>query len=101
MPPKERSILTPEQEELQSRLAAARRAAGVSQEELAEKVGVSRQTLASVEKGRVAATNSLLAGIVVALVAVGAAVIIFDLLKIKGLDDLAERLFGKSTQKGG
>jgi DNA-binding XRE family transcriptional regulator len=101
MAPKERNVLTPDQLELQGRLAAARRAAGVSQEDMAEKVGVSRQTLASIEKGRVAATNSLIAGIIVALVALGAAVIVFDFLKIKGLDDLAERLFGKPTQRGG
>jgi transcriptional regulator with XRE-family HTH domain len=102
MPPKERSTLTPEQQELQNKLAAARRAAGVSQEDLAEKVGVSRQTLASVEKGRVAATNSVIAGIVVALVALGAAVIVMDLLKIKGIDDLAKRLFGNNSKvKGG
>jgi DNA-binding XRE family transcriptional regulator len=101
MPPKERSVLTPEQAQLQNRLAAARRAAGVSQEDLAEKVGVSRQTLAGVEKGRTAATNSLIAGIVVALFAVGAAAIIMDLLKIRNLDDLAARLFGNSTAKGG
>lgn len=102
MPPKERSTLSPEQAEFQNKLAAARRAAGVSQEDLAEKVGVSRQTLASVEKGRVAAPNQLLAGVIVALVALGAAVIVMDLLKIKSLDDLAQRLFGsKSTAKGG